>query len=230
MNMMTPTGGVTLTEALIHAGYILTGLAFLLRDILWLRLLAIAANLAVGLAAYRAGMNPQWVVVAWAATFVAINLGHSLWLIHERYLQRLSDEEQRLYDRCFRALDRVAARKLLRRGKWTDFAEKDYLVRQGVHVERLLLLAEGEASVLLGGRVLARLVPGKFIGEVGYLSGEPATATVIAKTPARCVVWRKDELERLLERRPDLLNVFRAAVGQDLAAKVAAHNVSLSEV
>lgn len=230
MNMMTPTGGVTLTELLIHAGFVLTGVAFLLRDILWLRLLAIAANLAVGLAAYRAGMDPHWIVVAWAAAFVAINLGHSLWLIHERYLQRLSDEERRLYDSCFQALDRVAVRKLLRRGQWGDFAEQACLVRQGVHLERLLLLAEGEAAVLLGGRIVARLEPGKFIGEVSFLSGEPATATVVATSPSRCVAWEKPELERLLQRQPDLLNVFHAAVGKDLAAKVAAHNVTLSQV
>ena len=61
MNVMTPTGGFGLTEILIHAGYMLTAAAFLLRDILWLRLLAIAANLCVGLAAYRAGMDPHWV-------------------------------------------------------------------------------------------------------------------------------------------------------------------------
>ncbi len=45
MHVMTPTGGIGPTEILIHAGYLLTAAAFLLRDILWLRLLAIAANL-----------------------------------------------------------------------------------------------------------------------------------------------------------------------------------------
>ena len=78
------------------------------------------------LAAYRAGMDPHWVIVAWAALFVAINLGHSCWLIYERYLQRLSAEEQSLYDCCFQALDRVSVRKLLRRGEWivTEYSHK----------------------------------------------------------------------------------------------------------
>ncbi len=53
MNVMTPTSGFGLTEILIHAGYILTAVAFLLRDIFWLRLLAIAANFCFGLAAYQ---------------------------------------------------------------------------------------------------------------------------------------------------------------------------------
>jgi len=45
MHVMTPTGGIGSTEILIRADYLLTAAAFLLRDILWLRLLAIAANL-----------------------------------------------------------------------------------------------------------------------------------------------------------------------------------------
>ncbi len=230
MNVMTPTGGVGLTEILIHAGYILTAAAFLLRDILWLRLLAIAANVCVGLAAYRAGMDPHWVVVAWAVLFVAINLGHSCWLIYERYLQRLTDEEQSLYDCCFQALDRVSVRKLLRRGEWIDFAAKDCLVRQGIHLDRLLLLSSGEAAVLLGGKIVARLKTGKFIGEISFLSGDISTAMVVATEPVRCLAWEKDPLDRLLARQPDLVNVFYAAVGKDLAAKVAHHNVALSQV
>lgn len=230
MNTMTPTGDLGLTEILIHAGYLLTAAAFLFRDILWLRLLAIAANLCVGLAAYRAGMDPHWVVVAWAAAFVAINLGQSCWLIYERYLQRLTGEEQALYDSCFRALDRVAARKLMRRGEWIEFAAEDCLARHGIHLDRLLLLASGEAAVLLGGKIVARLEPGKFIGEISFLSGDISTAMVVATKPGRCLAWRKASLERVLARQPDLLNVFHAAVGKDLAAKVARHNVALSQV
>ena len=234
MNTMTPAmssaGGFGLTEILIHAGYILTAAAFLLRDILWLRLLAIAANLCVALAAYRAGMDPHWVIVAWAALFVAINLGHSCWLIYERYLQRLTDEEQGLYDCCFQALDRVSVRKLLRRGEWIDFAPQENLARQGIHLDRLLLISSGEAAVLLGGKIVARLAPGKFVGEISFLSGDMTTAMVVATGPVRCLAWKKARLEKLLARQPELVNVFYAAVGKDLATKVAHHNVALAQV
>ena len=230
MHVMTPTGGIGLTEILIHAGYLLTAAAFLLRDILWLRLLAIAANLCVGLAAFRAGMDPHWVVVAWATIFVAINLGHSSWLIYERYLQRLTEEEQRLYDCCFQALDPVSVLKLLRRGEWIDFAPQDSLARQGIHLDRLLLVSSGEAAVLLGGKIVARLASGKFVGEISYLSGDISTAMVVATEPTRCLAWKKERLEPLLAREPELVNVFYAAVGKDLAAKVAHHNVALSQV
>ena len=121
-------------------------------------------------------------------------------------------------------------RKLLRRGEWIDFAAQDCLARQGIHLDRLLLLSSGEAAVLLGGKIVARLKGGKFVGEVSFLSGDISTAMVVATEPTRCLAWKKERLERLLAREPELVNVFYAAVGKDLAAKVAHHNVALSQV
>lgn len=230
MNMMAPYGGTLLTELLIHAAYFLTAVAFLLRDILWLRLLAIVANLCVGAAALRAGMDPNSVVLLWASALVVINLGHSAWLLRERYLTGFTADEQQLYEAAFKELDPVSVRRLLRHGVWKSFDEKSCLARQGVPLDDLHLIATGQAAVLLGGRIAARLSLGKFIGEISFLSGEPASATIVATAPLTCLTWKKADLERTFKRRPELLEIFHAAVGRDLANKVAAHNVKLSMI
>lgn len=230
MHTMEPTGGVFLFEALIHAGYILTALAFLVRDILWLRLLAIAANVSMGVAAYGLGGDPRWAVVAWAGAFAAINLGHSAWLIYERHLRRFTEEEKRLRDLAFEALDPVSVRRLLRSGRWVEFDQQKSLILQGVHPADLLLISDGEAAVFLGGRVAQRLKRGKFVGEIGFLSGEPATASVVSATRLRCLSWKAKDLRRFLQRHAEVRSVFHAAVGRDLAEKIAAHNVRLSTV
>ena len=230
MGIMEPFGGTTLTEALVHAAFALTALAFLLRDILWLRLLAIAANLCVGFAAFRAIPEPRWAIIAWAAAFIAINLGHSAWLIYERQFRRFTEEEKRLRDAAFPSLDPVCVRRLLRCGTWTEFPKDKSLALQGVHLDDLVLISEGEAAVFLGGRIVQRLKRGKFIGEIGFLSGEPATATVMVTAPLRGLVWKTAELQRFLTRHPEVRTIFHAAVGRDLAEKVASHNVRLSAV
>ena len=79
-------------------------------------------------------------------------------------------------------------------------------------------------------RLEGHVKTGKFVGEVSFLSGDISTAMVVATEPVRCLAWKKEPLERLLARQPDLVNVFYAAVGKDLAAKVAHHNVALSQV
>ena len=68
------------------------------------------------------------------------------------------------------------------------------------------------------------------MGEIGFLSEEPATANVVAATPLRCLTWKAAELRRFLARHPEVRTVFHAAVGKDLAEKIAAHNVRLSAV
>ena len=227
---MEPAADAHLVESLIHAGYVLTALAFLVRDILWLRLLALSANLCMCMAAYGLGDEPRWAVVAWAGAFAAINLGHSAWLLYERDLRRFTEEEQRLRETAFESLDAVCVRRLLRCGRWVDFDQQKSLTLQGVHPDDLLLISEGEAAVFLGGRIAQRLKRGKFVGEIGFLNGEPATATVMAVTPLRCLSWNAAELRRFLERHPEVRSVFHAAVGKDLAEKIASHKVRLSAV
>ncbi len=57
-----------------------------------------------------------------------------------------------------------------------------------------------------------------------------ATAMVVATTTLRCLAWPADDLRDRLERQPDLCTVVHAAIGRDLAAKTAAHNLTLSQV
>ncbi len=111
---MTPMpifGGELLTQILIHTSFLLTAGAYLVREILWLRALAILANLSVAGAVYRSGADANWIIIGWASAFVLINAGHSAWLLYERHLARLSEDERRLADTAFRSLDPVIVRR-----------------------------------------------------------------------------------------------------------------------
>ncbi len=52
----------------------------------------------------------------------------------------------------------------------------------------------------LGGKIVARLKTGKFVGEISFLSGDISTAMVVATEPARRRAWEKEPLNRLLAR------------------------------
>ena len=221
--------GIT-SESLIHAAYVLTALSYLLRDILWLRLVAMTGNICIAAAAFMAFPEPNWAFVGWACTFFFINVFHSTWLVYERHLRRFTPEEQRLCDAAFQSLDPVSVRRLLRCGRWVEHPKDRSLTTQGAHLTELVLISEGEAAVRLGGQVIQHLACGKFVGEIGFLSGEPATATVVSAGPLRCLTWKVPELRRFLARHPEVRTVFHAAVGKDLAEKIAAHNVRLANV
>src|ERR671918_609110 len=63
------------------------------------------------------------------------------------------------------------------------FMEGAKVVRQGDSGDAFFVILEGEAKVLgPSGRVLSRLFPGEYFGEISLLDGGPRTATVVAET------------------------------------------------
>ena len=72
------------------------------------------------------------------------------------------------------------------------------LVRQGRDPEGMWLLVSGEVEVLRDGNEVARLVEGEFFGEVGLLTGWPATATVRSVTPIEVVLLRWVDLAKVV--------------------------------
>ncbi|MGE0499225.1 MAG: cyclic nucleotide-binding domain-containing protein, partial [Ramlibacter sp.] len=54
----------------------------------------------------------------------------------------------------------------------------DALMHDGDPDRELVILADGELLVTLGGSVLAKLTPGNVVGEGSFFSGQPRSATV----------------------------------------------------
>ncbi len=216
------------TQWFLNAAFVLTAGAFLLRDILWLRTLTIMANFCLIYVAYHGAVGPLWPNIYYYVGLIMINGLHAAYLVYERTQTRLNEEEQRVRDSAFRALDPVAVKKLLRAGQWLSASTGEVLTREGEIAERVFLIAEGEASVKLKGKTLTKLTAGRFVGEISYLTDGPASATVIAAGPIRCVSWHRESLRRLLGRNKNLFSAMYAAFGTDLSAKLAADDVMLA--
>ena len=204
-------------DYLIHVANVLFLLSYLVRDILWLRLLTIVAI--TSLLPYYAD-NGLYAPIAWNGVFIAINLYQVYRLLLERRPVRLTVEQQQLYRLGF---DRLSARdflRLLERATWESSEDEVVLVEQGHTLERLTVLAEGTARVEIDGRTVSALGPGQFVGEMSYISGEPACARVTAQRGGRYVHWSRTPLERLLSDRHDLRAALQNIIGTDLACKL----------
>jgi CRP-like cAMP-binding protein len=223
MPMMVPSSTIP-ADYLLHGAFFLTALAFLVRDVLWLRLLAILANVLLITAGLRAGMGMLSPTQYWYILLIAINTVHAGVLVYERRLMRLTPEEQRLYASTFAALDRVHVKKLLRAGRWRWLEEGEVLAKAGEKPDRLMLICEGRAEVSVDQRRIAELTPGRFVCEISFITQKPANATVRARGPLRCLIWEHPALERRLARDPELCAVMNAAIGSNLAAKISSHN------
>jgi Popeye protein conserved region len=129
---MGALSGQTVAEILTHSSCALSFGAFLVRDMLWLRLLAISSSL-VWIAAMVAN---NWITASffWNGIFIAINTYNIGVLLHENRSVSFTDEERELYETLFRFFEKHPAlkagchsvitddlrKKLLRGGKSPD--------------------------------------------------------------------------------------------------------------
>lgn len=97
-------------------------------------------------------------------------------------------------------------RHLKRIGDLTEevrFMEGATVVRQGDAGDTFFVILEGEAKVAgPSGRVVNRLRPGEYFGEISLLDGGPRTASVVAETPLRMLALSRSALLRVVQREP----------------------------
>jgi CRP/FNR family transcriptional regulator, cyclic AMP receptor protein len=65
-------------------------------------------------------------------------------------------------------------------------------------------VVEGEAEVVLNGRVIKRLGPGDYFGEMSIIDRAPRSADVVAASRLRCLVFTQWEFRPFLKEHPDI--------------------------
>lgn len=113
----------------------------------------------------------------------------------------------------------LAPRHLRRIGDLTEeqrYMEGARVVREGDVGDTFYVILEGQAKVVSGsGRVVNRLRPGDFFGEISLLDGGPRTASVVAETQLTMLALARKDFLRAVQQDP--------AVG----VKLLAHTASL---
>ena len=91
--------------------------------------------------------------------------------------------------------------------KYTDalqVRQGKLLTKQGQHGLEAFVIVDGRARVEVGGKAIAELGAGDFIGELSLIDGKPRTATVIAQTPMTLLAIRRRDFRSLRETVPGL--------------------------
>jgi hypothetical protein len=204
---------------LLHASNIVYLASYLVKDILWLRILTIVGVTMI-IVFFLSQPAPLWAAVGWNVVFGAINVGQIYLLVLERRPVRLAEHELRLYQLAFRALSPREFVKLLALARWDDVPGGQRLVTQGADVDRMMVIFSGVARVEIAGRTVAELGRGQFVGEMSFVTGDAPTADVVTCEPARIVSWQKTALKELLSRNSELGAAMQTVIGADLVGKL----------
>lgn len=209
-----------------HLASILTLLAYLVRDILWLRVLTIAASLAGITFNYYVPATPLWAVIYWNLVFIVINAVQIAIIIKERSGVSFTEEEKELYETLFKNFAPFEFMKLLRLGRWLEAKKGQTLTIEAEPLDSVMLIYNGLVSVETGGRQIGQMKDGSLVGEVSFITEGTATATVRALERTRYLSWSKEDMRRLLGRNPSMRFAMETLFSKELSKKLARPSIS----
>ncbi len=107
-------------------------------------------------------------------------------------------------------------------------AEVDYrpgavIVRHGEIGTGFFVIVEGGVNVIQDGKVVARLGPGEFFGELSVLDQMPRNAQVVAAESTRCLALASWEFERVLLDHPKLTLAILRGLARRMRAVAESH-------
>lgn len=211
---------MNIIDLLGHLSFVIIALSFVMRDIIWLRVVSILGSFFAIIFNYLIPGGPIWIVIGWSLVFIAIHTYSLVILIRERRGVSFTPEELEIFETVFRGFSPVEFMKLLRIGEWRDINMNETLVSEGDRIGEIIFIYNGEASISSNGKVVNSLRDGAFVGEMEFLSEREATATVQTTSPLRCVVWSGDELKQLLVRNPSMYSAIQTVFSVDLVQKL----------
>lgn len=213
------------TTHLFFIANILFCSAYIVRDILWLRLLTVIAATST-FPYFYSQPEPLWSAIFWQSAFLLINAINIIFLLYERRPVNLSEDESRVRRLAFRSLSERELSRLLKIAEWHELAPGDVLIQKGSYCEHLYMIFNGQVRIEVNQKVVANRRDGNFVGEMSYLTGDETSADVIADQPTRIVSWDKAKLNAFFDRHNSIKTVVHSVLGFDMAGKLSLDSAS----
>ncbi len=128
----------------------------------------------------------------------------------ERKKQREAERRRGAIDAVefLRALHADEQAHVAERLKYAIFAPGETITKQGAVAHWLYIIVDGVAEVRVNiegaDKAVAKIQAPGFVGEMGLMTGEPRTATVVALTEVECYRLDKEAFNKIMSDRPDL--------------------------
>lgn len=201
----------------IHLAYLITFVALAIRDVLFLRIVLSFAN--VLQVVYQYGFNDNPDIAVWNALFLIINIIQVVKLMKERAPIKIPDDIEDIYRTKFSDMTHREFLYFWSLGKQRD-VEDCSIIKEGEYQKNLFLILSGNASVSRDDRVIATLHRPEFVGEISFITREPASANVDADGRMYYIEWNQDELRRMKVKNSTFWTKLNQCLGEDLARKI----------
>ncbi len=209
---------ISIFTVLFHTANLMAFLAFLLRDQLQLRILMAVSLFMQGLYYYSIPGGPLFDPLFWKVVSFAANLLMIVLVFGGRLDFGVPEDLRPLFN-AIAVLTPGQFRKLISKATRVQ-ADGVPILIEGERPARLYYLLKGEARISKQNHT-SMLQPGIFLGEIAFLSGSSASATVTLEPNAECVAWKSADLKQLMQRDSAINIALRGVFNSDMAGKLA---------
>jgi CRP-like cAMP-binding protein len=206
-------------NGLINFSNVVFLVAFSVRDVLKLRILAIVGE-GLTLPYYYFQGEKLWPPIFWGAAFIIVNAIRIVAVALERRPVVLSDREEKLYRIAFSSIDKREFLKLVSLVQWVDCSPGEVILKKGQHISEAIVAIAGDLEAALSDNSRMALRPGQLIGDVSAYSGLARPADVVARGPGTLARWDLRHVREFTASRPELRANLLRMVSMDLAVKL----------
>lgn len=204
-----------------HFAYVLLIVSMMMRSMHWLRIFAIGAGTVSAIYYWTLG---DYVSMFWESLFSLVNIIQLLIIAFENRRGRFTREEELFIASCLQGLERAQSRRLVRLGAWTEVSDETVLITENTCPQFLKFIVEGSARIEHNNNILGLVGKGDFLGEMSYLTGKPASATVVTNTKVRYLGFDGAKLRDHLTKNPDVRHALESSFNRNLVEKLVKTN------
>jgi len=202
---------------LLNIYYIGVAIAFLIKDIFWLRIIMIFAGIAMIIQGF---ISQNSYIIMWMSLFTVINSLQVARILYENRKIKLPPDLMELYEQSFQDMSRKEFLMFWNMGTEKKAKAGSMICQDGVDQQEIILIIKGVVRIEKSGREIAILKRGYFTAEMSYLTGLPPSANVVALSEIKYITWDFNVLFRLKEVYPDTHNKLQLIISKDLTNKL----------
>ena len=194
-------------------------IALSIRDVLWLRIILIVAECGLFVRSSFFLDPPNYHVAFWNLVFIIVNSTMAIRILNERRPVPIPDDLRDLYENVFFRKTSKEFISFWRKGEIINYND-DYLIRDGEMQDKLILILFGKCRVVKNEKEVAVLGREKFVAEMSYLTGEPASADVKADGKMTVICWDSKTLKTIKNNDIKMWLKIKDSLTKDLIEKL----------
>jgi len=109
------------------------------------------------------------------------------------------------------------------------FQPKQMLIRAALPIEAVFVIVSGTVRVEVGGKAIASLGAGAVCGEMAFLEGRPASASVVAETEVEADRLLASKLREIFDTFPSIGHRFYKSIALNLSRRLRDTSSALAE-